>query len=149
MTIAKLNPFFGQKDLETFDEELRNRGYQVEHLLNPKTAELQEAAQRAVAVFVNVYVTPMTTMGTARVTLDTFGTWGWRALFTEHPQVCYTSLGSPYLLYELPHIPNLVATYSGGHVSQRAAVKVWLGEMAAQGVLPVTLPQVRIKPLTE
>jgi hypothetical protein len=31
-------------------------------------------------------------------------------------------------------------------VSQRAAVKVWLGEIAAQGVLPVTLPKIKIKP---
>ena len=146
VTIAKLNPMFGQKDLEVFDAELRNRGFQVEHLLNPKTAELQEAAQNCAAVFVNVYVTPMTTMGTARVTLDHFGTWGWRSLFTEHPHVFYTTFGSPYLLYELPHIPNLIATYSGGDVSQRAAVRVWLGEIAAQGVLPVTLPRVQVKP---
>jgi beta-N-acetylhexosaminidase len=147
VTIAKLNPFFGQADLEVFDEELRRRGFQVEHLLNPKTAELQEAAQSCAAVFINVYVTPMTTMGTVRVTLDSFGTWGWRALFTEHPQVFYTSFGSPYLLYELPHLPNLMAAYGGAAVSQRAAVKVWLGEMEAQGALPVTLPQVRVKPL--
>lgn len=149
VTIAKLNPMFGQKDLETFDAELQQRGYQVEHLLNPKTAELQEAAQRADAVFVNVYVSPMTTLGTARVTLDHFGTWGWRALFTEHPRVYYTTLGSPYLLYELPHLPNLLATYSGGAVSQRAAVKVWLGELAAQGVLPVTLPKSKVKPFAD
>jgi beta-N-acetylhexosaminidase len=146
VTIAKLNPMFGQKDLESFDAELQSRGLQVEHLLNPKSADLQEAAHRCDAVFVNVYVSPMTTLGTARVTLDHFGTWGWRALFTEHPRVYYTTFGSPYLLYELPHLPNLLATYSGGEVSQRAAVKVWLGEIAAQGVLPVTLPKIKIKP---
>jgi len=146
VTIAKLNPLFGQKDLAGFDQELRSRGFQVEHLLNPKTAELQAVAQSCDAVFINVYVTPMTTMGTARVTLDSFATWGWRALFTEHPHVFYTSFGSPYLLYELPHIPNLIATYGGADVSQSAAVKVWLGEIEAQGVLPVTLPQMRITP---
>lgn len=146
VTIAKLNPLFGQKDLEVFDAELRRRGFQVEHLLNPKTADLQAVAQSCDAVFVNVYVTPMTTMGTARVTLDSFATWGWRDLFTEHPHVFYTSFGSPYLLYELPHIPNLLATYGGADVSQSAAVKVWLGEIAAQGVLPVTLPQIKITP---
>ncbi|MCB0088389.1 MAG: hypothetical protein KDE54_10785 [Caldilineaceae bacterium] len=147
VTVAKLNPLFGQKDLEIFDAELQQRGFQVEHLLNPKTAELQAAAQECAAVFINVYVTPMTTMGTVRVTLDSFATWGWRALFTEHPHVFYTSFGSPYLLYELPHIPNLILAYGGAETSQRAAVKVWLGEMAAQGVLPVTLPQSRVRPL--
>lgn len=149
VTIAKLNPMFGQKDLEVFDEELRSRGFAVEHLLNPKSAELQEAAQRADAVFVNVFVSPMTTLGTARVVADHFATWGWRAIFNEHPQVFYTTLGSPYLLYELPHIPNLIATYSGGDVSQRAAVKVWLGEMEAQGVLPVSLPQIKVRGFAE
>lgn len=149
VTIAKLNPIFGQKDLESFDEVLQQRGYQVEHLLNPKTGELQEAAQRADVVFINVYISPMTTLGTARITLDHFGTWGWRALFTEHPRVYYTTFGNPYLLYELPHLPNLLATYSGGDVSQRAAVKVWVGEMAAQGVLPVTLPKSKVKPFAE
>lgn len=146
VTIAKLNPMFGQKDLEIFDEELRSRGFAVEHLLNPKTAELMEAAQRASVVFINVFVSPMTTLGTARIVTDHFPTWGWRSLFTEHAQVYYTTFGSPYLLHELPHIPNLMATYSGGDVSQRAAVKVWLGEMDAQGVLPVALPQIKIKP---
>jgi hypothetical protein len=46
----------------------------------------------------------------------------------------------------LPHIPNLLATYSSGDASQRAAVKVWLGEMPAQGSLPVKMPRVQIKP---
>ena len=85
----------------------------MEHLLNPKTAELQEAAHSCEAVFINVYVTPLTTMGTARVALDSFVTWGWRSLFTEHRHVFYTSFGSPYLLYELPTSPNLIATYGG------------------------------------
>ncbi|MCB0151501.1 MAG: hypothetical protein KDE01_28090, partial [Caldilineaceae bacterium] len=30
VTVAKLNPFFGQKDLEVFDAELRARGFTVE-----------------------------------------------------------------------------------------------------------------------
>lgn len=144
VTIARLNPLFGQSDLEVFDQELRRRGFTVTHLLNPKTAELHEAAASCAAVFINVYVTPMTTIGTARVVLDHFGAWGWRALFTEHLHVFYTSFGSPYLLYELPHIPNLLATYGGAEASQRAVVKVWFGEMEAQGVLPVTLPQIQV-----
>jgi beta-N-acetylhexosaminidase len=147
VTIAKLNPFFGQKDLEVFDEELKIRGFKLEHMLNPKTAELQELAQSCEAVFINIYMAPLTTMGTARIATDSFATWGWRSLFSEHPQVFYTTFASPYLLYELPHIPNLLAAYSGGDVSQRAAVKVWLGEMDATGVLPVTLPKITVRPL--
>lgn len=149
VTVAKLNPFFGQKDLEVFDAELRARGFVVEHLLNPKSTELQEAAGRCDAVFVNICVTPMATMGTARIALDSFGTWGWRALFTEHAHVYYTSFGSPYLLYELPSLPNLLCAYGDAQVSQRAAVRVWLGELPAQGVLPVTLPRITVRPFAE
>ncbi|MCB0025345.1 MAG: hypothetical protein KDD91_20075, partial [Caldilinea sp.] len=67
-------------------------------------------------------------------------------LFTEHPHVYYTSFGSPYLLYELPALPNLLCAYGDAQVSQRAAVRVWLGELPAQGVLPVTLPRITVRP---
>jgi beta-N-acetylhexosaminidase len=147
VTIGQLNPMRGQPDLDAFDEALRERGFQVEHLLNPNTRELSAAAQAHDAVFVHVYVMPFTTMGTVRVTGGGFGSWGWRSLFNEHPCVLYTAFGSPYVAYELPHVPNLVATFGDVPVSQRAAVKVWLGEMDARGTLPVHMPQVTIRVL--
>lgn len=99
-------------------------------------------------VFINVNVAPMMTLGSVRVAVGSFGHWGWRALFTEHPQVVYTGFGSPYLSFELPHVPTLAVTYGGGAVAQRAAVKFWLGEIPPQGILPVRLPQVTIQPLS-
>jgi hypothetical protein len=96
-------------------------------------------------VFINLFQMPMMSLGSARLT-SSFRTWGWRSLFVDHPAVAYTAFGSPYVAYELPHIPNLLATYGGGDASQRAAVKVWLGEMEAQGSLPVKMPRVQIKP---
>jgi hypothetical protein len=147
VTIGQLNPMMRQPDLDVFDEALQGRGYQVEHLLNPNTRELLAAARAHDAVFVHIYVTPFTTMGTVRVTGGGFGSWGWRSLFNEHPCVLYTAFGSPYVAYELPHVPNLIATFGDAPVSQRAAVKVWLGEMDARGTLPVRMPQVTIRPL--
>jgi hypothetical protein len=146
VTYAKLITMMGQTDLETFDQELRERGFQVEHLLNPTSDELRRMAKAHDAVFINLYITPMMSLGTVRMT-DSFRTWGWRSLFVDHPNVVYTAFGSPYVAYELPHIPKLIATYGGSDVSQRAAVKVWLGEIEAQGTLPVRIPQVQIKPL--
>ena len=58
----------------------------------------------------------------------------------------YTTFGNPYVAYELPHIPNLVAAYGASDDSQRAAVQVWLGELEAQGSLPVKMRRVEIKP---
>ncbi|MBN1584660.1 MAG: hypothetical protein JXA89_28390, partial [Anaerolineae bacterium] len=131
------NPMRRGTDLTVFDDELRQRGYTVEALVNPRTDEVREAAQQHDAVFVGIDIPPGTrTPG--------FGTWGWRSLFMEHPQVCYTLFGNPYVAHELPHIPVLLATYGGSPELQRAAVKVWLGEMEAQGSPPVCLPKVRI-----
>jgi beta-N-acetylhexosaminidase len=147
VTIAQVNPMRQRADLDTFDKELRQRGFTVDHLLNPSSSELGELAKSHDAIFVNVCITPFTTMGTIRVIEGGFGRWGWRSLFTEHPCVLYTAFGSPYVAYELPHIPNLIAAFGDGVVSQQAAVKVWLGEMEARGTLPVRMPQVTIKPL--
>jgi len=149
VTIGQLSPMRRQPDLDVFDEALRERGFQVEHLLNPNTRELLAAAQAHDAVFVHVYVMPFTTMGTVRVSGGGFGSWGWRSLFNEHSCVMYTAFGSPYVAYELPHVPNLIATFSDAPVSQRAAVKVWLGEMDARGTLPVHMRQVTIRSLTD
>jgi beta-N-acetylhexosaminidase len=146
VTYAKLNERMGMHDLNTFDEELRARGYQVQHLLNPGSEELRSAAGEIDAVFINLYMTPLMSLGSIRMT-DHFRTWAWRSLFVDHPNVVYTAFGNPYVLYEAPHLPRLIATYGGSDVSQRAAVKVWLGEMEAEGTLPVRMPQVKIKPL--
>jgi hypothetical protein len=147
VTIGQLNQFLGQADLETFDLELRLRGYQVEHLLNPESDDLRSKVADYDAVFINVYTTPMMVIGTIRTVVGGFRSWGWRSIFVDNPQVVFTSFGNPYLLYEMTHIPNLVLAYGGSDVSQRAAVKVWLGETEPQGDCPVKMPRVTVKPL--
>lgn len=146
VTYAKLVKMMGMTDLEVFDQELQDRGYQVEHLLNPTSDELREQAKDHDAVFINLYHTPMMSLGTVRMT-DSFRTWGWRSLYVDHPNVVYTAFGSPYVAYELPHAPRLIATYGASDASQRSALKIWLGEMEATGSLPVRIPKVEIKPL--
>jgi beta-N-acetylhexosaminidase len=144
VTYGQFSPLFGESDLETFDQTLAERGFEVTHLLNPTSEELRQAAQSQQAVFVNLSVTPFTALGNIRMT-DSFRTWGWRSLYLTHPQVVYTAFGNPYIAYEAPNLPRLMTTYGRSTVSQRAAVKVWLGEMDAQGTLPVQMPQVQIK----
>jgi beta-N-acetylhexosaminidase len=146
VTVGQLMPYMGLVDLDLFDEELRQRGFEVEHLLNPMSDELREKAHACAAVFINLYKIPMMPLGTARMT-DTFRSWGWRSLYRRHPQVAYTAFGNPYVVYELPPVPRLIATYGSSDCSQRAAVRVWLGEMEAVGRLPVRLPKVQIRPL--
>ncbi len=151
VTVAPLAPRPGgmpQPELEVFDEELRQRGYQVEHLLNPKDDILSAKAAESDVVFLNLMTLPYMMMGTVRNLVGGIGHWRWRSLFMDHPDVLATSFGNPYVLHELPHLPNLLAAFGNSDVSQRAAVKVWLGEMEAQGDCPVRLPETKIKPLS-
>ncbi|MEM7133817.1 MAG: glycoside hydrolase family 3 N-terminal domain-containing protein [Chloroflexota bacterium] len=145
-TYGHLMPRFGLNDLDVFDQELRDRGYEVAHLLNPASDELRQAAESADVVFINLFKIPMMPLGTARQT-DTFRSWGWRSLYQSHRNVAYTSFGNPYVAYELPPVPRLLAAYGNSDCSQRSAVKVWLGELDATGTLPVRMPRVEIRPL--
>lgn len=146
VTYGQLMPHMGLTDLEIFDQELQQRGFHVEHLLNPTSDELRQQADASDAVFINLYKSPIMPLGTARMT-DTFRSWGWRSLYRQHPQVAYTAFGNPYVAYELPPVPRLIAAYGNSDCSQRAAVRVWLGEIEAAGTLPVRMPKVEIKPL--
>ena len=146
--VSQFNRFIPQRELDTFDEELRRRGFAVEHLLNPGDDELLAAASEADVVFINLLMVPYMVMGSIHNLVGHLGHWQWRSLFMEHPRVRYTAFGNPYVLHELPHIPNLLATFSDSAASQRAAVKVWLGEIGAEGDCPVRLPEVTIQPLT-
>lgn len=147
VTVMPVNTMRPLPDLTAFDEELQRRGFVVEHLLNPRSDELRAKAQAHDTVFINVHVEPMNTLGSVRVLVGSFGNWGWRSLFTEHPQVVYTSFGSPYLTFEIPQAPTIAAAYGGSVMAQRAAVKFWLGEIPPQGSLPVQLPRVKIQSL--
>ena len=146
VTIGKINEMFGNPDIEPFDEALKDRGYQVTHLANPTNDELRSLCREHDAVFINNITTPYATPGTIRTVVGHFHNWAWRSLFMEHPQVYYTAFGNPYLLYEMPHIPNLIATFGTTAEQQTAAVRVWLGEIPPQGSLPVQLPTVQIHP---
>jgi beta-N-acetylhexosaminidase len=127
------------QSLPVVDEQLRQRGFQVDHLEMPDPHELAQAASKVKAVFVNVVVQPHSQIGSIRLTgMLAFAFW--EAFYVDHPQVVFTSFGSPYLLYEFPHLPNLYLAYGNAPVSQQAAVEAWLGEFALSGRCPVALP---------
>ncbi|MCC9077154.1 glycoside hydrolase family 3 protein [Litorilinea aerophila] len=152
VTIGAVSPFsrfMPQPELPIFDEELRRRGFHVTHLLNPGDDELLAAAAAADVAFVNLLALPYMVLGIIRNLVGHLGYWRWRSLFMDHPRVYYTTFGNPYVLHEMPHLPNLLAAYGDAPVSQRAAVKVWLGELEARGTCPVRLPQVRVRPLAD
>ena len=146
---SPFNKFMPQLDLDAFDDELRQRGFQVEHLLNPEDDLLLAKAGEYDVVFLNLMTLPYMVLGTIRNLVGHLGYWSWRSLFADYSHVLFTSFGNPYVLHEMPHLPNLLAAYGNSAVSQRAAVKVWLGEIEVQGNCPVSLPKITIQPLSE
>ena len=143
LTVTIKNPEargFLAPELAAVDEELRRRGLKVKHLVNPGDDELVRNAARSDHVFVNILVTPHALIGTVRLVGKMVMPF-WRAFWVDHPNVVFTSFGSPYHLYELPHLPNMVLAYGPSLCSQRAAVKVWLGEIEGRGKCPVKMPR--------
>lgn len=122
------------QELDVVDEELRKRGFEVDHLFRPGCQELNEAAPFYDAVFVNIHIMPR--YGTTKYFGATANTL-WDSFWMEHGRVVFTSFGDPYKLYEMPYCPNYINTYSNTPSSQKAAVKVWLGESEAKGKIPV------------
>ncbi len=132
------------QDLDIVDAELKQRGFEVTHLLAPDHNEVLEEAPKHDFIFVNFYVTMHMKLGTMRLTAEAIMSM-WRAFYSDYGNVIFTSFGNPYVLYEQPHIQNLMLTFGSCEASQRAAVKAWLGEIEPTGVCPVHLPQVKIK----
>ena len=129
---------YAAPDLPLVDERLRTEGFTVDHLVNPPHNELRAKADMYDMIFVNVMTFPHALLGTIRM-LGPMLMPFWRAFYAERKNVIFTSFGSPYLLHEQPHWPNLLALYSPCPAAQRAAVEVWLGRRPASGRLPVSL----------
>ncbi|MDZ4199227.1 MAG: glycoside hydrolase family 3 N-terminal domain-containing protein, partial [Kiritimatiellia bacterium] len=132
------------KDLDVVDLELRKRGFEVEHQLNPGHDFLLANVDRFDRILINFYMLQHMEIG--RITLGGPAIMAfWRAFYANAlDKTVFTSFGNPYVLYEQPHINNLLLAYGPAPVSQRAAVKVWCGELEPRGGCPVRLPRVHI-----
>jgi beta-N-acetylhexosaminidase len=138
VTLRHDNKSAGHEALPQVDEELRQRGYAVTHIERPSHTQLVEISEQFDAVFVNIITYPHQEMGTMRMTAG-MAMPLWESFWPSHASVIFTSFGSPYIGYELPHVPNLYVTYGAAKACQMAAVKAWLGEIPAKGVCPVQL----------
>lgn len=125
--------------LDVIDQELTARGYQVDHLDTPAHTELQQAVADYDWIFINLHNPMHSMIGNLRL-IHRMAMCFWEAFWVGHPKVTWTSFGNPYHLYEFPHWPNMVLTWGHSEHTQRAAVKVWLGEMEAKGRCPVHMP---------
>ncbi len=128
------------REQEWIDGELRRRGFEVDHLQNPSADALMVKPVQYDAVFVNIVTYPHALFGSMRLTGGMISAY-WRGFYANHDHIVFTSFGSPYILYEQPHLPNLYLAYGFGEFAQKAAVRAWLGEIEPRGRCPVRLPE--------
>ncbi len=63
----------------------------------------------------------------------------WDVLNSEIPAL-YISMGNPFVLRELPDLPNFICTYARSEAIATALTKALFGELEFKGVLPVEIP---------
>ena len=129
------------KTLGKVCEELQNRGHSVDMYLSRDIShyELEKIKDNYDCILLNCRISSKDYLGgTLRINWDNIMPF-WRGVAIDHPCVVFTSFGDPYKLYELPFLRTYVNAYSSSHHTQRAFVKVLLGEIEPQGKSPVEL----------
>lgn len=125
--------------LASLSAALRERGYEVEVLENPKHYAVRERMQDAYAVLLNVNVSPMNcTGGSLRLGWEQLMA-VWRGYILEHPRLVAISFGDPYKLFEMPYLKTYINAFSYSESSQRGAVRLILGETESRAGNPVKL----------
>ncbi len=124
-------------EFDAMKEELERCGYAVDVLTNPKHHELSAIMDGYAAVLANCKMGPMDyhggTMRYGWTNVMTF----WRGYILHHPRFIFTSFGDPYKLYDMPYLKTYINAFSFSDASQRAAARVVLGLLEAQGKNPV------------
>ena len=130
------------KDDENIDssaiaDELRARGYEVDVFNKLSHSKLAEIMGDYDYLLFNYFFTGAHG-GTMRIGWDHIRAF-WRAYALKHPALIFTSFGDPYKLYDLPFLKTYINTFSYNEPSQRAFVKVLLGEVEECAKSPIGL----------
>ena len=146
VTLEREGTSLSMSEFPIVDEELKKRGFEVDHLCNPPPSQLREAMKTYDRIFVNFNI--FSHAGLALRLVGKPAMSFWRCFFTDAPEkVVFTSFGSPYVLYDHPYLPNLSCVWGIGDSCQRSAVKLWCGEISPRGTLPVNLRKTQVKAL--
>ncbi len=130
-----------RKEIENsyLDRELKARGYQAVCVGNRH--DLAREAPDAGAVIFISNTKPEAGRGSIRLSRIALRCvyYSWEIINSDKP-VLFISMGNPYVLRELPELPNFICTYSQSPEITRAVVKAIFGEIDFAGKLPVDIP---------
>src|SRR5208282_2562928 len=105
--------------------------------------EVLKAVDEAKTVVAAVYVVPTAgKVGNTVAMADATGALLQQVLDRAAERTAVVAMGNPYLAADFPKIENYMCTFSNATVSELSAVKALFGEVAIQGHLPVSIPNV-------
>ena len=118
-------------------EELKKRGHEVFVAKNMGHSQLAELSKQYDYVLVNYFFTGAHG-GSNRAGWNHINHF-WRGYLLKHPRVIFTAFGDPYKLYEYSFLQTYINAFSYTEPSQRAFVKILLGEKKETAKNPITL----------
>jgi beta-N-acetylhexosaminidase len=105
--------------------------------------EVLKAVDEAQTVVAAVYVVPTAgKVGNSVALADATGALLRQLLDHAAGKTAVVAMGNPYLAADFPKIENYMCTFSNATVSEIGAIKALFGEIAVQGHLPVSIPNV-------
>jgi len=127
-------------NVDAFDDLLRARGVEVARFDETEQGKLPKAEELADfdVVLMSAVLGPC--WGTSRIRpAGNYMRDVWALITSHHPRLVFVSYGSPYLLYEMPHLPLVINAYSPDRNTQNAVLRLLTGEIEATGKSPVDL----------
>jgi beta-N-acetylhexosaminidase len=125
-------------NVDTFDDLLRERGVKVDRFTELDDGNFHGRADFSEydAILINVVLTP--SWGTGRIRpAGNYMREVWGLITSHHPRLVLVSYGSPYMSYEMPHLPTVVNAYSPDYNTQLAVMRLLTGEIKATGTSPI------------
>ena len=128
-------------NVNEFDDLLRARGMEVDHFNETdlgKFHKTDEFVTQYDAIVLNAVFTH--SWGTNRIRpAGNYMRDVWALINSHHPNLLLVSYGSPYLVYDMPHMPCVINAYSPEPMMQKAVLRVLTGELKPTGTSPVNL----------
>jgi beta-N-acetylhexosaminidase len=82
---------------------------------------------------------PQAGRNSVRICYNALQSLDFNRIYSPFPCV-FVSLASPYILWDLPQLPNLICSYSGTEEAQQAVIRAMFGKIPFQGECPVNIP---------
>ncbi|MCP4535698.1 MAG: glycoside hydrolase family 3 protein [Chloroflexi bacterium] len=126
--------------VDSFDDLLHDRGVEIVRLDETDVGKLHKTNGFSEYDAVILSAVFDTSWGTNRIRpAGGYMRDVWALINSHHPRLVLVSYGSPYLIYDAPHLPCVINAYSPDLNTQKAVLQVLTGELDPTGKSPVNL----------